>query len=119
MATFAPPPLPPAPPALGPQHDQTLWNAHWSHADLLLRVEQARLLELEREALQGRHAELVAAQNRLAAALEIMPRSRKADLVLDVLARTPQVTGMTDLQQVDLAIARVESWLKRFPGGAE
>lgn len=63
------PPLPPAPPPLGTTYDQVLWNAHWSYADLLLRVEQAKALEIERAAIQIRHDECIAVQKETAAAI--------------------------------------------------
>jgi hypothetical protein len=62
-------PIPPAPPPMGATFDQQLWNAHWSYTDLLLRIEQAESLQIERAAIQQRHTECMAASAANTAAL--------------------------------------------------
>ncbi len=117
---------PPAPPAEGA--DWQAWDIYLRRValinDLLLRQRSATASEAHGAAQADTAAamrEAVAAQTGLALELakpapERLPR--RADIVLQVAERLPPMTGLTDLQIVDLAIQRVDAWLRRFPGAA-
>lgn len=113
------PPLPAYPATAGPERDEwhRLARLHTDAASIA--AQNARAAAEQAVAAAG----VAAAQAQQAAATAISApvqegKPTKALLVLQELGRMQHLTGMTDLQQVDIAIKRVDAWLQRFPGAA-
>lgn len=61
-------------------------------------------------------AEAAAAQRALIAAMNAPPAAMSREqLALQILTRMPEVTGLTDLALVDLAIKRADAFRQRLP----
>lgn len=73
--------------------------------------EEARAIERRRvEAMEAIVGKMTEAMAEILSRPEVTPRVALAERFL---AAMPQVTGMTDLQQVDLAFARADAFLRR------
>lgn len=94
-----PSPAPPPPPTL----DERRVAAMEAHA-----AAQAETAVAMREAAAAQRALLVAMNAPPA------PLSRER-LAFEILKAMPEVTGLTDLAQVDLAIKRADAFRQRFP----
>jgi hypothetical protein len=89
----------------------------WSRYLKLLEMHQAALIanqrsEDQKAAADSQHA-MAAAMLEIHRAPPRLPTRRQ--MVLDHFSRMPQLTGITDLQAVDISTAAVDAFLKRFP----
>jgi hypothetical protein len=107
----------PVPPHPGEAPSADAPVERWNRYLTLLGLHQAALIANQRSVDQSAAA---AAQHAVAAAmLEIhrqpprLPTRRQ--MVLDHFMRMPHVTGITDLQAVDISTAAVDAFLRRFP----
>ena len=128
-------PVPPAPTPDTPANDPK-WANWWQYKTLAQNVdytnerEAARVLAAARAVITDQqHAERMAAQaacadaqtraaeaqEALVAAMADTSTRSKADVVLDIALRLPQVTGLTELNAIDLAESVYAAWKKRYP----
>lgn len=113
------PPHPGEPPAPGASDE--LWRRYLAQ----LGLHQAALIANMKSAGEAACAaatQAVADAQRAhtAAMMEVhrAPPSKptREQLILERYRHQPQVTGLTDLQAVDLSVAAVDAFIKRFPG---
>ena len=89
-----------------------LANTVARHADWLVECEKVAARHIEAVAAQREHAK---AQADTAVALSSHGRDTRAELVFRAMLALPEMGGLTDLNQVDLAIKRVDAYLSRMP----
>ena len=125
----------PTTPSADTPPESPIWVNWWQYQTVLTNGryederEAARVLAAARAVITDKqHAERMAAQaacaaaqtraaeaqEALVAAMADTPRS-KADVVLDIALRLPQVTGLTELNSIDLAESVYAAWKKRYP----
>jgi hypothetical protein len=110
------PPAPWTPPAHWPPMPEGLTPAQV--ADWIARLTQADANKAQAEAMNAAAVEQRRATQAVADGLAAMAggsQMSERDLVLHFLARMPEMTGLSDLDVVDLAIKRVNALRRRFP----
>jgi hypothetical protein len=118
------PPLPEAPTGADAQQ----WRDYIERVqayNYAVGLMDARVRALVAEKHAQAQADTAAAMNAAAEAskeaaltmLQPVPRMplTRAELAWDALRHMPHITGMTDLQQVDVAVMRADAFLRRFP----
>lgn len=114
------PTVPPQPADTATWQEWDIWLRRAAMANDIVRIETAGRQAQAQADTATQMAASVAAQNAVTAAMNAAPLPAKlsrAQMILEAMNAQPQVTAMTDLQQVKAATVRVDALLATLPPG--